>query len=244
MRPSRSRPAPIRSRHSSGDELAGSEITQIRRRLLRWYRLNGRHDLPWRQTREPWRVLLAELMLQRTRADLVVSVYRETIRRYPTAADLADAPAAAVGRVLTPLGLHHRSRRLQKVAAAVRSGVPRTEAGLLAVPGIGRYSATATLAFAFGRRVGVIDGGVYRVLSRVFGFQSLCVRPRDDPSVWGFAGNFVAGSRARELNFALLDLAALVCRPRPNCPACPLRTLCLAAAARDVGAPIRPAQPA
>ena len=125
-----------------------------RRALLRWYRNAGRHDLPWRQTHDPWQVLLAELMLQRTRADLVAPVYLETIRRWPTAQALGDANPAHARRVLSPLGLAHRSSRLQDAAQACAGGVPRTYEGLIEIPGVGRYAATATLCLAFDRSAG------------------------------------------------------------------------------------------
>jgi A/G-specific adenine glycosylase len=214
----------MRSSETGAD--ARSEPAALRRALLGWYRRRGRHDLPWRQTRDPWPVLLAELMLQRTRADLVVPVYRAVTAAYPTAAALADAEPNEVRRLAWPLGLHHRLPRLQAAAAAVRDGVPTTPQGLLAVPGVGPYAANATLCFAFGRRVPIIDANVLRVLSRLTGLASERSRPRDDPQAWAHAGALLPARRVREWNCALLDLSALVCRPRPNCSVCPLHRHC------------------
>ena len=143
-----------------------------RRALLRWYRLHGRHDLPWRGVRNPWHVLLAELMLQRTRADLVAPVYLESVSRWPTAASFAEADPEEVQHVLRPLGLTHRVRRLQRAAEHFSGGVPRSYQRLVAGPGVGPYAATATLCFAYGRRIAVVDPSVIRFLERFLGLRS------------------------------------------------------------------------
>ncbi len=153
---------------------------------------------PWRRTREPWEVLLAELMLQRTRADLVVPVYDSAMRRYPTAAAFADAPNDDLADLLRPLGYHHRNARLRAAARACSSEVPRTMAGLMSVPGVGRYAATATLCFAYGRRLAVIDPSVIRVLARLHLGTSQRARPRDDPALWAAADQLLPSRGARE----------------------------------------------
>jgi A/G-specific adenine glycosylase len=214
----------------------GERRVRVRRRLLRWWRAEGR-DFPWRHTRDPWAVLLAELMLQRTRADLVPRVYEEAMRRYPTAAAFADAPRDELAVLLRPLGFLRRNERLRLAADACRDGVPRTMAGLLAVPGVGRYAATATLCFAFGRRVAVIDPSVIRLLARLELGTSERARPREDPALWAAADALLPAHGAREWNYAVLDHAATVCRPAPRCPACPLLALCPTGTARAGGAP-------
>jgi A/G-specific adenine glycosylase len=172
-------------------------------------------------------VLLAELMLQRTRADLVVPVYREGLARWPTAADLAGAEPRTVAETLRPLGLSHRVSRLLEAAAMCRDGVPRTRNRLLAVPGVGPYAATATLCFAYGRRLAVVDPSVIRVVTRLTGVSSDRSRPRTDPRIWKTAGDLIGTSvNPREWNFAMLDLGAIVCRPKPRCHECPLVRWC------------------
>ena len=171
-------------------------------------------------------MLLSELMLQRTRADLVVPVYQEVMSRHPTAADFADAPSNELAELLRPLGFLHRNARLQAAAEACRSGVPRTMDGLVAVPGIGRYAATATLCFAYGRRLGVIDPGVIRFLARLGVITSRRGRPRDDPELWAAADALLPGRDARQWNYGVLDHCALVCRPRPRCRDCAILELC------------------
>jgi A/G-specific adenine glycosylase len=185
-------------------------------------------------------VLLSELMLQRTRADLVVPVYEQVMRRYPTAADLADAPSEEIEELLRPLGFLHRNARLQAGARSCRAGVPRTMDGLLAVPGVGRYAATATLCFAYARRMAVVDPSVIRSLGRLEVFTSSKARPREDPALWAAAYALLPARGARQWNYAVLDHAALICRPRPRCRECPVLEICrtgLAFVASDRGTP-------
>lgn len=200
--------------------------TLARRALLRWYRRNGRHDLPWRQTADPWHILLAELMLQRTRADLVSPVFIEVTNRWPSARDLSAADPAEFCEVVRPLGLTHRFARLQAAAEACERGVPRTYDALLQVPGVGRYVATATMCIAFGRRMAVVDPAVIRYLERFAGVTSNRSRPRMDEQYWSLATQMMPGRRAREWNFAVLDLSATVCRPAPRCQTCPMQPWC------------------
>jgi A/G-specific adenine glycosylase len=199
--------------------------TALRRNVLRWYRTESR-TFPWRYRDDPWEVLLAELLLQRTRADLVVPVYEEVLRRWPTAGQLADAAPDDVAAVLRPLGFLHRNRRVQAVAAACRAEVPHRMDDLMAIPGIGRYAATATLCFAYGRRLAVVDPTVIRFLSRLGVARSDRSRGRDDPEVWAAAQALMSKRNARTWNYAVLDLGAMVCRSTPRCGLCPLRCLC------------------
>jgi A/G-specific adenine glycosylase len=214
--------------HVENSSVSPSPLT---RRLLKWYRVHGRHDLPWRNTDNAWHVLLAELMLQRTRADLVLPVYEELVARFPEAADLVRAPREQVVGLLTPLGLVHRIDRIRAAAAAVADhGMPHTLKGLLNISGVGPYTAHAALCFAYGRRVAIVDPNVLRVLDRALNKRSGQARPRNDPAMWQAASQLLPGSAsAREWNYALLDLGALVCRPRrPRCGECPLNDRCIA----------------
>lgn len=165
-------------------------------------------------------------MLQRTRADLVVPVYDRVLREWPDAAALAVAPPDRIADIMRPLGFGHRIPRIQQAAGAVRDGVPRTMHGLLGIPGVGPYAATATLSFAYGRRLAVVDPSVTRVLSRLTGLTSERTRPRTDPLVWEAAQRLLPARNARDWNFAVLDLGAQICRPRPLCRLCPLLRAC------------------
>lgn len=199
--------------------------TALRRKVLGWYRAEGR-AFPWRYRDDPWEVLLSELLLQRTRADLVAPVYEETLRRWPTAGQLADASPGDVEAVLRPLGFLHRNRRVQAAAVACRAGVPHRMDALMAIPGVGRYVATATLSFAFRRHLAVIDPTVIRLFSRLGVATSARARGRDDPELWEAAQALMPRRDARTWNYAVLDLGATVCRATPRCGQCPLRTSC------------------
>lgn len=197
----------------------------MRRRVLAWQRSHTR-AFPWRYRGDPWQVLLAELLLQRTRADLVAPVYDRLLARWPSAAELAAADHGEVAELLSPLGFDHRNRRIQAGASACADGVPRTVEGLLKVPGVGRYASTATLCFAYGRRLALIDPTIIRVLDRLGLAASTRARPRDDLAVWDSAQALLPARDARTWNYAMLDLGSLVCRARPRCDECPLLDLC------------------
>jgi A/G-specific adenine glycosylase len=204
----------------------------VRRRVLSWFHRSGR-EFPWRESSDPYAVLIAEVLLQRTRADLVEPIFRQFIAAYPDARALAHADPAAVFDVLRPLGFVQRSARLPELGRALveqHSGaVPRSFSGLVGLPGVGRYVANAVLVVAFEERRPLVDPNVLRVLERAFGFRSTRPRPRDDEKVWAFVGELLPHRAAREFNLALVDLGAVVCRVRrPRCGECPLNPRCRA----------------
>lgn len=200
--------------------------------MLRWSQVNGR-SFPWRTVRQPYQILVAEILLQRTRADLVAPIYQRFIAAYPDAHSLASADLAAVRGALRPLGFAHRAERLPKLGFELvkrhNGSVPRSRHALLRLPGVGEYIANAVLTSAFGRRVPLVDPNVIRVLDRVFGQRSDRSRPRGDPSLWSFAQGLLPSSRSGEFSLALVDLGSVVCRlRRPHCLDCPLRSHCRA----------------
>jgi A/G-specific adenine glycosylase len=206
--------------------------------VLDWFDEHGR-DFPWRERPGPYRVLIAELLLQRTRADLVLSMYERFIARYPNAAALAGARPREVVSFLRPLGFAHRSARLPQLARALcdRHGgeVPQSKEALLALPGVGEYVANAVLAVAFGERRPLLDPNVIRLIGRVVGRTSNRARPREDRALWDQLADLLPRRRAPEFALALVDLGAVICRPRrPRCYACPLRPRCSAFATGDV----------
>jgi A/G-specific adenine glycosylase len=206
--------------------------TWIRRRVLAWFRSSGR-TFPWRGTRDPFAVLIAELLLQRTRADLVEPVYRRFIALYPDAQRLARADERDVLDLLRPLGFLHRSARLpslgRELLARHDGAVPRSFPALMALPGVGRYVANAVLTIAFGEARPLLDPNVLRLMSRAFDRQTSRSRARDDPAMWLFVEALTPRRNAREFSLALVDLGAMVCVPRhPRCHECPLRTGCVA----------------
>jgi len=194
------------------------------RRLLRWYRRRGR-SLPWRRTTDPYRILVSEVMLQQTQVERVIPKYREFLRRYPSIEDLARAQVQEVREVWYPLGYNIRPVRLWEIANAVvrryDGQIPAQRDRLLALKGIGPYTAGAVLAFAYGRRVPVLDTNVRRVLQRVF-----YGRRMPDRVLWRLAARLLPRN-AYDFNQALMDFGATLCTARaPQCPVCPMRDVC------------------
>ena len=205
-------------------------LRAFQRRLLAWYRRNHR-DLPWRKTRDPYKILVSEIMLQQTQVDRVVSKYREFLRRYPTLASLAKARAAEVRRLWYPLGYNVRPYRLRRIAQrALREyggRIPDTYDGLLAMDGIGRYTAGAVLSFAFQKDAPILDTNVARVLSRYFGIKGDVTRGGNQRRLWQLASAVIPRGKGHLINQAMMDFGALVCTARaPRCPTCVLRRTC------------------
>lgn len=209
-----------------------SEYTMIfQMAMLDWYGKN-RRGYVWRAQADPYKILVAEIMLQQTNADKVEPVYANFVKQYPNINALMQSDLQAVKAVLRPLGLEYRAARLKNIAEklVVEHGgeVPSTEEALLVLPGIGRYVANAVLCFAYSRRVALVDVNVIRLYDRVFGFRSRKNRPREDSEVWEFASKMLPGANFKEYNLALLDFTAIICTlKRPNCTGCPITGICL-----------------
>jgi A/G-specific adenine glycosylase len=203
------------------------EVSAFRRDLLRWGKAN-RRTFPWRSETDPFRILVAEVLLQRSRGKTVARVYEELFRRWPDAEALAGARVASIRSVIRPLGLVRRAEALRDLAGGVveRGGVPRTVEGLLDLPGVGPYAAHATLAVAFSRHVPTVDGVTARVYRRYFGRPS-AVPPVADGPLWDMVEDVMPRRGVREWNWAVLDLAATICMPHaPRCSECPLERHC------------------
>lgn len=197
--------------------------------LMRWAEDHVRR-FPWRETRDPWRVLLAEVLLQRTRASQAVSAYEEMIGNYPTPAALLSASADELERHFVRTGLRKRAERLLRIAQIIQSEhggrVPISREALLSLPGVGSYTANAVLCVATGARLPMLDEAAGRVLRRVLGIETN--RPvYSDKGLWQLAEQLIPDAESREFNFALLDLGATLCKPRnPRCVHCPLQGVC------------------
>jgi A/G-specific adenine glycosylase len=205
-------------------------VDAFRRRLLAWYARHGR-DLPWRHTRDPYRVLVSEIMLQQTQVDRVVPKYHEFLTRYPTVESLAAAEVSEVRKVWYPLGYNIRPVRLHQIAreTVARYGgrLPDDGESLRALPGIGRYTAGAILSFAHGRDAAVLDTNVRRVIGRVFLGPRRTRRLRGDKVYWDLALALVPRGRGYDFNQALMDFGATWCTARrPRCVPCPMKRLC------------------
>jgi A/G-specific adenine glycosylase len=201
---------------------------RFRRRLLAWY---GRHrrDLPWRQTRDPYHVLVSEIMLQQTQVDRVIPKYHEFLGRYPTLADLAAADVDDVRRTWYPLGYNIRPVHLHGIAreTVARYGgrLPDDDGALRGLRGIGRYTAGAVRSFAFGHRAPILDTNVRRVLGRVFHGRD--GRGLSTAGLWRLSEVLLPRGRVYDFNQALMDFGATWCTPRkPVCLPCPMRGFC------------------
>lgn len=197
-------------------------------RLLRWFAQHKR-DLPWRrEPRDPYHVWLSEVMLQQTQVATVIPYFERWLQQLPTLEALAAASLDEVLKLWEGLGYYARARNfhtaVQIVVREHGGRIPQTVEGLMALPGIGRYTAGAMASLAFNAHAPVLDGNVKRVLSRVFGLRA----PGDD-ELWRLAESLLPKGRAGAFNEALMELGATVCTPRaPKCPLCPLNALCKA----------------
>jgi len=213
-----------------GRVVGAAKVRLLRADLLRWYRKN-RRDLPWRKTTDPYRIWISETMLQQTRVSVVVPYYEKFTARFPDAVSLASASVDEVLACWAGLGYYRRARLLkraaEKVARDYGGALPDAPAALADLPGIGRYTAGAILSIAFGRPAAVLDGNVFRVLSRFFALEGSWRRSADRTVFWTLAEALVPKRAPGDFNQALMELGALVCAPRdPNCPVCPLRARC------------------
>jgi A/G-specific adenine glycosylase len=207
-------------------DLRGDPI-RFRRALARWGAQN-RRSFPWRETDDPFRILVAEVLLQRSRGVTVAKVYEHLFARWPDAEHLARARVDSIAAVIRPLGLTSRAAKLKDLAGAVvdLGAVPDSLDGLLALPGVGPYAAGATLAVAFNKHSAVVDGVTARVYRRYFGLVT-DLPAVGDKELWALVTNVSPKRSIKGWNWAVLDLAATVCLPKvPRCSACPLQADC------------------
>jgi A/G-specific adenine glycosylase len=199
-------------------------LHRVRAQLLAWYDVE-RREFPWRQTRDPYAVLVSEVMLQQTQASRVTDRFVRFMSRFPTAEVLADAPPATVLAEWSGLGYNRRALALQRAAAVVaRDGWPRDVAGLERLPGVGPYTARAVASLAFGRPVGVVDTNVRRWLVRRFGATDA---PRPLQALADALATAGRDVRADAWTHATMEFGANVCRSRrPLCEACPIAEGC------------------
>lgn len=203
-----------------------------RRRLLSWYRAHGR-SLPWRESADPYHVLVSEIMLQQTRVSAVIPYYQRFLRRFPTLDALASASVDEVLAVWSGLGYYGRARRLQEAARIIvrKHGgkFPTAPDAVRELPGVGRYTAGAVLSIAFGQPEPVVDGNVSRVLSRLHGLEGDLRSAKLTRRLWEEAAEFLDPRHPGDFNQALMELGATICVPvRPECPRCPVKLGCVA----------------
>lgn len=220
-----------------------ARLREFSRRLRAWFRKHGR-DLPWRRTRDPYRVLVSELMLQQTQVSRVVDYYERFLTRFPTLGHVAEAPRRQVMASWAGLGYYARARNLHALARRVtRDGaaIPDDPSALRALPGIGAYTAGAVASFAYERRAALVDTNVARVLHRAFAPTVDPRSSRGQRTNWAIAERLLprTGRAAWVHNQALMELGALICTARVrHCDRCPVATLCDTRKADRRGPPI------
>lgn len=213
-------------------------------KLLRWYDRH-RRDLPWRQTTDPYRIWLSEIILQQTRVAQGTPYYEKFVEAFPTIGELANADEREVLRLWQGLGYYSRARNLHQTARTVVSDYggrfPDSYAGLLRLRGIGSYTAAAIASFAFGERVAVLDGNVFRVLARVFGIATDITTTTAKKQFTDLANRLISPNEPALYNHAIMDFGATQCVPvSPQCLFCPLAFECEAnATGRQAVLPVK-----
>lgn len=205
---------------------SGPTYKALAETAVRWHRERAR-PFPWRASRDPYTLLMGEILLQRTRGDLVEPVFRDFVRRWPSPEKLGLARQETIERVIRPLGLAKRAPIIKQLGKElVRQGkVPTTPEELLGLPGVGPYAAHAVPVFALDEQLPVVDWVIARVLRRYFGLPGRG-RPNQDRDLWERARKLIRNAPARTVWLGLLDFAAEICKPRPKCEECPLNRSC------------------
>jgi A/G-specific adenine glycosylase len=203
----------------------------FRRVLSRWFARHGR-ELPWRQTRDPYAILVSEFMLQQTQVGTVIPYYRKWLRRFPDFAALAAASEYEVLHAWQGLGYYARARNLRATAQTIMEKYggrfPESLRAIRGLPGVGRYTANAVATFAFNRSVPIVEANTARVLARLFNSRTPIDTSHGRETLWQLASELLPKRGAAIHNSALMDLGALVCGARPDCGVCPVRDFCAA----------------
>ena len=203
---------------------------ELQSRLLSWYCKNGRKHLPWRKDSDPYRVLVAEVLLRRTRVEQVIPVFEEVVERYPDLDSLANANESQLEMIISPIGLKSRAESLKKIAKQIVTNyngkLPLKQAMLENLSGIGPYISNSILVFGYGKRRAIIDGNISRIYNRIFNMSRMKDSSRDI-EMRRFAREMLPDEGFVKYNAALLDFGALVCTYRkPRCEQCVITDLC------------------
>lgn len=204
----------------------------FRQRLLKWYDRHAR-DLPWRRSRDPYRVWVSEVMLQQTQVDTVRPYFERFLEAFPTVADLAAAPEQRVLRLWEGLGYYRRARSLhaaaKQVVAEHDGRMPRDVPTLLTLPGVGRYTAGAIVSIAYDEPAPILEANTIRLFTRLIAYVGKPTSAAGQRRLWGVAEEVLPRKNVARFNQALMELGALVCKPAaPDCAACPVGKLCKA----------------
>ena len=205
---------------------------KLRQRIRVWYRKSAR-DLPWRRTNDPYAIWVSETMLQQTQVATVEGYFQRFMRRFPTIDSLALATEREVLRLWEGLGYYRRARQLHSAARQIAKhhagSFPSDFESVIALPGIGRYTAGAVLSIAYDQRQPILEANTIRVYSRLIGYQEDPTRSAGQNLLWRFAESILPKHDVGSLNQAMMELGSEICKPQePDCPACPLSSLCAA----------------
>ena len=200
----------------------------MQKELIDWYRANKR-DLPWRKNRDPYRIWISEVMLQQTTVAAVIPFYDRFMKRFPNVKSLAQAQEAEVLEMWAGLGYYSRARNLHKAAKEIaQKGFPKKADELIKLAGFGPYTSRAVASLAFDEKVGVLDGNVIRVLSRVYGLKLKWWLPKERQKLQNLADELAQTDANADLNQGLMELGATVCTPKkPLCLLCPWKKFCV-----------------
>lgn len=209
-------------------------IDFVQNKIIEWYEKRGRKYLYWRKHTDPYTILIAEILLKRTKAETVAPYIIRFLKKYPSLRDLAKAPLEEVENMLKPLGLYRqRALHVKKLANVLVSKyggkIPSSYEELINLPGIGEYTANAVLCFAYRKSVPIVDTNIVRIITRFFGVQPSRSEARRSPEIWEIAKKLTPqnGELARKFWWGMIDFAALVCIPqKPKCWLCPLKEKC------------------
>lgn len=206
---------------------------EFQRRLLAWFDVHGRHDLPWQESRTPYRVWVSEIMLQQTQVATVIPYFERFMARFPDVASLASAEQDEVLHLWTGLGYYARGRNLHKAARAIveehDGELPLDLEALAGLPGIGRSTAGAIIAQSSGHRAVILDGNVKRSLTRLHAVEGWPGRSAVERRLWALAEHYTPSDRLADYTQAMMDLGATLCRRgQPECPRCPFSDVCVA----------------
>lgn len=199
------------------------------KKLLKWFEIEGK-TYPFRDTTDPYRILVSEMLLRKTTARQVATIYPIFFEKFPTVKHLSKAPIDEIKRLIRPLGIASRTHDLKQVSQEIVSKyggkIPENIQDLTKLKGVGKYIASCVMAFGFGFQVSAVDSNINRVLSRIMGYR-VDFKKQPDDRIWKFYYDLMPQERRRQFHHAIIDLSHLYCRPsNPKCRMCPLKEYC------------------
>ena len=207
------------------------KFVEFSNRLLIWH-FHNKKKFGWRETKDPYKILISEILLHKTDSQKVEKVYPKFIEKFPTVYYLYQAESEEIDNLIKDIGLFYRGQRLKRIAEQIvnefNGNIPVSKEDLMSLYGVGEYISNAVLCFAFKKRMPIVDTNVIRVYERVFNVKSLKSRPHTDKEMWDFAEKMLPKENYVGYNYALLDFASDICRAKnPLCEICPIKSICV-----------------